>query len=255
MLHPFTIVALRGLALGTAAATAVWLATMPLPVAEGARIAGPAEVLDGDTLAVGGLRVRLFGADAPEGAQRCGTAEGGAWACGAVAAARLRDLVEGETVTCAVTDRDLYGRVVAACAAGGRDLGAAMVGEGLAWAYRAYSDAYAGAEAEARAAGLGIWQGEALVAWEWRRGDWQAAAGAAERAPPGPAQPETPASLADAGECRIKGNTNAAGERLYHTPASPWYERVRIDAARGQRWFCSEEEALAAGWRRAGGNR
>jgi endonuclease YncB( thermonuclease family) len=255
LLHPFTIVALRGIALGTAAAAAVWLATIPLPLAEGARIAGPAEVYDGDTLAVGGLRVRLFGADAPEAAQRCGTAGGGAWACGAVAADRLRDLVAGETVTCAVTDRDLYGRVVAACRAGGRDLGATMVGEGLAWAYRAYSGVYAGAEAAAREAGRGIWQGDALAAWEWRRGDWQAAAGAVESAPAKLAQPETPASVADAGVCRIKGNTNAAGERIYHTPASPWYARVQIDASRGQRWFCSEAEAQAAGWRQAGGDR
>jgi endonuclease YncB( thermonuclease family) len=258
LLHPFTIIALRGITLGVAAAAAVWLATLPLPLAEGARIAGPAEVSDGDTLVVGGLRVRLFGADAPESAQLCGTAGGGEWDCGAAATDRLRDLVEGETVTCAITERDLYGRVVAACAAGGRDLGAAMVGEGLAWAYRAYSDAYVGAEDEARAAGRGVWQGEALVAWDWRRGGWQAASGAVEAAPaepPEPAKADPPAPVAVAGDCRIKGNTNAAGERIYHTPASPWYARVQIDAARGQRWFCTEAEAEAAGWREAGGSR
>ena len=39
--------------------------------------------------------------------------------------------------------------------------------------------------------------------------------------------------------------------RIYHMPWSPWYGRVKIDTARGERWFCSEAEALAAGWRPA----
>jgi hypothetical protein len=32
-------------------------------------------------------------------------------------------------------------------------------------------------------------------------------------------------------------------------PWSPWYEKVRIDPGKGERWFCSESEAMAAGWR------
>jgi hypothetical protein len=37
-------------------------------------------------------------------------------------------------------------------------------------------------------------------------------------------------------------------------PWSPWYARVKIDVSRGERWFCSEAEALAAGWRPASPN-
>ena len=50
--------------------------------------------------------------------------------------------------------------------------------------------------------------------------------------------------------CRIKGNIRIdSGERVYHTPDSPWYERTEIDTSAGERWFCTEQEALDAGWR------
>ncbi len=48
--------------------------------------------------------------------------------------------------------------------------------------------------------------------------------------------------------CPIKGNISSAG-RIYHVPWSEWYERTRIDPARGERWFCSEDDAIRAGWR------
>ena len=40
-----------------------------------------------------------------------------------------------------------------------------------------------------------------------------------------------------------------SGDRVYHTPDSPWYERTEIDATKGERWFCTEQEAVDAGWR------
>ncbi|MGD2130786.1 MAG: hypothetical protein PVJ33_17240 [Lysobacterales bacterium] len=51
--------------------------------------------------------------------------------------------------------------------------------------------------------------------------------------------------------CRIKGNINMSGERIYHLPGQPYYDETRIDVARGERWFCSEEQARAAGWRKS----
>ena len=39
--------------------------------------------------------------------------------------------------------------------------------------------------------------------------------------------------------------------RIYHLPWSPWYDNVKMDGDRGKRWFCTEAEALAAGWRPA----
>ena len=52
-------------------------------------------------------------------------------------------------------------------------------------------------------------------------------------------------------ECIIKGNISLDGERIYHLPEGDWYEDTRIDLAQGERWFCSEEEAHGAGWRRS----
>lgn len=51
--------------------------------------------------------------------------------------------------------------------------------------------------------------------------------------------------------CRIKGNIAMSGERIYHVPGAPYYYATRIDTARGERWFCSEAEARAAGWRKS----
>lgn len=49
-------------------------------------------------------------------------------------------------------------------------------------------------------------------------------------------------------DCRIKGNISGSG-RIYHVPGGRDYARTKIEEAKGERWFCSEEEARAAGWR------
>ncbi|WP_346657127.1 hypothetical protein [Bradyrhizobium sp. BRP56] len=51
--------------------------------------------------------------------------------------------------------------------------------------------------------------------------------------------------------CHIKGNLSAAGERIYHLPGQIYYSQTRINWFRGERWFCTEEGAIAAGWRKA----
>ncbi len=51
--------------------------------------------------------------------------------------------------------------------------------------------------------------------------------------------------------CTIKGNiSQETGERIYHLPGDEFYQKTRIRWLRGERWFCSEAEARAAGWRR-----
>ena len=60
----------------------------------------------------------------------------------------------------------------------------------------------------------------------------------------------TPTHTLVPAHCRIKGNINTeSGEKVYHTPDSPWYERTAIDTGAGERWFCTEREAQEAGWR------
>jgi hypothetical protein len=52
--------------------------------------------------------------------------------------------------------------------------------------------------------------------------------------------------------CNIKGNISiGTGERIYHMPGQHWYAETKISPEYGERWFCSEAEARAAGWRKA----
>lgn len=56
----------------------------------------------------------------------------------------------------------------------------------------------------------------------------------------------------DTERCDIKGNISfSTGERIYHVPGGEWYDETRINRSQGERWFCSEQEARQAGWRRA----
>jgi len=192
-----------------------------------------------DTLDVGAVTVRLDGIDAPEAGQRCRRVDGASWPCGLRAADRLADLADGRAVECVILDRDQYGRLIARCAVpdsigGTHDVGRQMVREGFAWAFTRFSDDYVDAEVEARARAAGIWQGEAETPWDYRAARWAAAAQAA----PDP-------------ECPIKGNISWGGERIYHTPWSPWYDRTAVSVSNGEKWFCDEAEAREAGWRAA----
>jgi endonuclease YncB( thermonuclease family) len=198
--------------------------------AAGRGVQGALRVVDGDTLDVGGVRVRLEGIDAPESGQSCRRRWLGWWACGHEAAAALRRLTEGRAVRCDPRGTDKYGRVLAVCYADGVDINAQMVRHGYAWAFIKYSQSYVREEALARAERLGIWQAQSEPAWEYRARRWAAAE---ETAPEG---------------CAIKGNVTRSG-KIYHMPWSPWYSRIRIEPEKGKRWFCSEAEALAAGWR------
>ncbi len=138
-------------------------------------ITGRARVIDGDTIDVAGQRIRLHGIDAPEKAQTC-RIEVVPWACGIAAWGELVQLVAGRDVTCETRDIDRYQRVVAVCAADGRDINAAMVAQGWALAYLQSSDDYVPQEGKAREAHLGMWRGEFVAPWDWRRGDRLAAA-------------------------------------------------------------------------------
>lgn len=66
-----------------------------------------------------------------------------------------------------------------------------------------------------------------------------------------PAQSSAPRDNSVAAGCLIKGNVSRNGERIYHVPGDRTYDRVRMDKGPDKRWFCTEEQAVAAGWRRA----
>ncbi len=195
-------------------------------------IAGEVRVIDGDTLDVGATRVRLHGIDAPERDQPCTSLNGQNWGCGDWVTRVVRDRYQGAQAVCEATDRDRYGRVVARCFVAGQDMAREMVAQGLVFAYRKYSYDYDLEEKAALVAKRGLHGFTVETPARYRltriRG----------RDAPDP-------------NCRIKGNINAAGARIYHVPGQEFYERTGIRPSTGERWFCSEAQARASGWRAA----
>lgn len=196
-------------------------------------LTGRPSVIDGDTIDIRNTSIRLYGIDAPESGQPCGDASGKAYTCGSKAAFALADRIGQGNVSCEARDRDSYGRIVAVCflTATGEDVNAFLVRSGWALAYRHYSSDDVDEEDVARRAKRGLWAGAFTPPWEYRNGTAKLVA--------------TPTGSSG---CRIKGNISKNGH-IYHVPGSRWYSRTRIDTRKGERWFCSEAEARAAGWR------
>ncbi len=230
-------------------------------------------VYDGDTikvqLASGPIIVRLHSIDTPEQDQT--------W--GKEATAALANRVQGRQVSLDVVTQDSYERLVADVFIGEESINAWMVQQGNAWAYRHYleDNRFCSWEAEARVAGRGLWGQPAdtwRAPWQWRaagRGESVTYADyshetvahciASMPARTKPKNPGTPTSKVGTSSadvsvpvhlpsdgCMIKGNISSSG-RIYHVPGSDSYDKTRIDGSKGERWFCTEAEAKAAGWR------
>lgn len=170
---------------------------------------------------------------------------------------------------------------------GPEDLGQYMVSNGLAVAYRQYGKEYVALEESAHAAHRGIWAGSFTQPSEWRKAQKAGSLGVEVATASTPSIPSTsstpnfsllPSMLAavtaqapapmpapatvggssdsnipckNGGIARIKGNIGSGGEKIYHMPGGKSYELVKIDPKAGERYFCSEAEAEAAGWRAA----
>jgi endonuclease YncB( thermonuclease family) len=126
-------------------------------------LAGQTRVIDGDTLELGGRRLRLAGIDAPELDQSCERG-GGPYRCGEVAREALRNLARAG-VSCAISGQDRYGRGLATCTADGLDVGQRLVRAGLAVAYGRYE----ADERHAASLGLGLWAGRFERPADWRK--------------------------------------------------------------------------------------
>lgn len=127
-------------------------------------------VRDGDTIDLDGATIRLAGIDAPEYQQSCEDAAGSPWPCGRAARAQLHAWAAQGRIQCDLVGKDRYGRQIGRCASPAQaDLGEAMVRAGLALSPDRHGEArYADAEADAREAKRGLWQGEFDTPTEWR---------------------------------------------------------------------------------------
>lgn len=217
-------------------------------------ISGAARVVDGDTVVVGGEKVRLNGIDAPETDQLCLTSAGKPWTCGLEARDRLTGLAGGKTWSCVTTGKDKYDRWLGDCSAAGKDVNAWMVEEGWALSFVRYSRRYDDRERNAREALKGIWSGAFIAPRDWRSRSGNTVVLGAYSVPVGAQKtllaPTTSQAVPIEG-CAIKGNLNRKGACIYHVPGGRFYARTRIDQSKGERWYCTAEEAEAADCRRS----
>ncbi|MEQ8823873.1 MAG: thermonuclease family protein [Filomicrobium sp.] len=195
-------------------------------------IRGKAKSLTGDILMVGDEKVVLKGIEAPGNRQTCRTQSGRRWSCGREALNALRRVTGYETLECAVEGADAAGRKIAECTIGDKNIAAELVRKGSVFAQSGFFAAFSQEEGEARSAKRGLWKGTAQTRSEYRSERWQAAL---KQAPDG---------------CPIKGKVRAKSrDNVYLMPWAASYRNYKVSKRRGDRWFCSEQEALKAGWK------
>jgi endonuclease YncB( thermonuclease family) len=231
----------------------LFIAMLCIPaLAQAADLTGVPKIRDGDQMTIGATRIRLAGIHSPGLDQLCLNAAGERWTCGVAAHEALVEHVGDKSWTCHVLRTDRFGRSVAKCEVDGEDISQWMVKSGWALSYVRFSHAYDADEKAAREAKAGLWAGAFFAPWDWRvRNKKTTILGSIK--PPEDALPILLASasghVAPSPTCRIKGNVNRAGVCIYHTPESRWYAKISMRISKGTRWFCSKEEAEAAGCR------
>jgi len=193
-------------------------------------------VIDGDTIEIEeGEKVRYIGIDTPETVDPRKPVQ----CFGVEASNKNKELVGDKMVRLEkdITDRDKYNRLLRYVWVDDVFINLELVKQGFAYSYSyppdiKYQELFVKAQQEAREANRGLWNSCPAVV---------------------PVQTETSASQEKNpdGSCLIKGNISSSGEKIYHLPGCGSYEKTKIDEARGEKWFCTESEAVAAGWRKA----
>ena len=127
------------------------------------------KIIDGDTIHIGKIKYRLYGIDAPEIKQMC-KINNKNYLCGVEATKFLQSLIkDDESISCVNKNIDRYNRIVAICYHLNEDLSKSMVRNGWAIAYRRYSKDYVDDENYAKENKLGIWNGQFIEPYKWRK--------------------------------------------------------------------------------------
>jgi endonuclease YncB( thermonuclease family) len=223
-------------------------------------LAATAVVRDGDTIQLGDVAYRLDGIDAPELDQICIDDHADPWTCGTEARDQLTRLIAGRAVHCddLGADKMFRRRRAGLCTIDGESvvLNQELVRQGLALSVEGLGKTQFSDDAKAaRDAKRGLWKGCFVAPQDFRSARKDGALlGAACRSdrdaeiravlfPDDPAMP---------GSCSIKGKLAARARftgnvGIYHLQGCLSY----AGTTRPDRWFCSEDDALAAGFRRA----
>jgi len=183
------------------------------------------KVTDGDTIEIeGGQKVRYIGIDTPETVHPSKPV----MCFGKEASNYNKDLVFGQKIRLEkdISETDKYGRLLRyVYLEDGTFVNLQLVKEGYATSYSyppdiKFQQDFLSAEKLARDEGIGLWG-------------------------------ECESSESPENECNIKGNISASGEKIYHMPEQYYYSKTLINESNGERWFCSEQEAKDAGWRKS----
>ena len=189
-------------------------------------------VIDGDTIEIeGGSRVRLVGIDTPETVDPRAPV-----ACfGKEASEETKRLLAGKSVTLEkdISETDKYGRLLRYVFIDNLFVNDYLVRQGFAQASTyppdvKYQNQFLEAQQEAQANNRGLWS-----------------------ACQNPQASSNPTSTDQQTGCDIKGNISSSGEKIYHVPGQRYYNQTVISESKGERWFCTEEEAQKAGWRKS----
>ena len=230
------------------------IAVLLLPaMAEAADITGVPKIREGDHIQIGNTRIRLGGIDAPSVDQLCLNTQGERWTCGVAARDELIKYADNKSWTCHTRQTiDRRGRTVARCEVNGEDIQKWLVRNGWALSYARFSHDYDADEKEAREAKAGMWQGAFIAPWDWRVRNKKTTILGATKPPPSASAillASASGPVAPSPDCTIKGNVNRSGECIYHKPTSRWYAQIKMHVSKGTRWFCSVDDAEAAGCR------
>ncbi|HET8943321.1 MAG TPA: thermonuclease family protein [Dehalococcoidia bacterium] len=200
-------------------------------------------VVDGDTIVVEisgrEYKLRYIGINTPEVVDPRRPVE----CFGQEARGYNEELVLGRTVGLEkdVSETDEFGRLLRYVWIGDQMVNAALVREGYAQASAyppdvKYQDLLSSLQSEAAGVGRGLW------------GTVCQSTPSFTPIAAGPGSCEYSATS----EPRIKGNISlSTGEKIYHVPGGETYDKTVISQDKGERWFCTEAEALAAGWRKS----